>query len=654
MTDDTMDIDVATQVLHASSVSLGGDDYAVKNSDRESFIYKIFTKIEFGHDDVMDPKTIRDRVMGLSDAIGKSTRGDSDSTYLATIDGKRIDMQSSPTNPKEFQASVNWTINEGRQRYASTTIMLHSAVRFSALKRRILSFLKENRIYIKPNFTKSSLEEIVRVAIIPFMNSDITFRQGFSTELNQKLQEVVNWKDDDFKHKYPCINDDFAFDVVVSKTEERMTFQKETIATFILLVECPRSQSLLCRSILQEAFNLMSPTDDGPSRYTCVPLVLKNPKKYPKGPATVFQLLKSHNRFLEEFKSFQIKGVHRTTMAILKPTIMMDCPAINAIESTFMTDDCGKWTIGSTKARIKEAQEWIDDNLPRLMDITSPDNKPPVPTAVVPQRIIFHAEVSDLQMDHLVAISGISISTQPTVNAWGSPPLIPPTQPSPSETPSASLTKMMSELITKVNVLDSKLTAHLTTIAQNKSTISALESTLTIQQKTIAHNKSTILALQSALTIQQTTIDQNNSKISALSAQVLHLPSALDESITDLKLQSTKPAVPITELTSQVDAHEDTIASIHDRVDVLEPSISNQLVHLNAALPPLHDVVQAGGFAALIQKTLLEFDPTLPSVSTKLSTTKKRPTPPSPFSRKGQPSPVRVRRDKPTSNSVRL
>jgi hypothetical protein len=99
------------------------------------------------------------------------------------------------------------------------------------LKRRIQSFLQENRIYIKPNFTKSSLEEIVRVAVIPFLNSDITFRQGFSNELNNKLQEVVNWKDDDFKHKHPCINNDFKFDVVVSKSTEWMIFQKENIST---------------------------------------------------------------------------------------------------------------------------------------------------------------------------------------------------------------------------------------------------------------------------------------------------------------------------------------------------------------------------------------------------------------------------------------
>jgi hypothetical protein len=81
-----MDTDNAMQVLNAHSVNLGGNNDDVKNSDRKSLITKIWTKFEFGHDDVMDPKTIRYRFMALSDAIVKATKGDFDSIYLATID----------------------------------------------------------------------------------------------------------------------------------------------------------------------------------------------------------------------------------------------------------------------------------------------------------------------------------------------------------------------------------------------------------------------------------------------------------------------------------------------------------------------------------------------------------------------------------------
>jgi hypothetical protein len=634
MIDDIMDTDIAMQVLNAHSVNLGGNDDDGKNSDRKSFISKIWTKFEFGRDDVMDPKTIRYRFMALADVIVKATKGDSDSIYLATIDGKRIDPQSSPTDPAEFQTYVNWATSEGRQSSASTTLMLHSSVRFVELRNRILPFLQQNKIYIKPNYTASSLEEIVRVAVIPFMNQDSTFRKGFSMELNQTLQQVVNLKDAEFKERYPCINDVFKFDVIVSKSYERMTFQKQKVATFILLVECPKSQSLLCRKILQEALTLLSPTDDSSSQYTCVPLVLKNQKKYPKGPAAVFHLLRGHCRFLEEFRSFQIRGVHRTTMATLKTTFMKECSAIKAIEPTFQSDEFGKWTICSNKEKIKDAQDWIDTNLQLIMDNIPPEDKPPIPKAVIPQRIVSYAEVSDLHIDNLVALSGLSIAPPPTTNPWNNPPSNATTQPSTNFSPlSESQTTLISTLVAEVH---------------------SLKSTVASQNKTIDNHKTNI-----------------TTQLSAQSIKIQTIQTSLDDNITFMARENNKRSVQINEIKSQVKTQETTIESINDRINNISKQVS-----------PLNEAVQAGGLAALIQQTVLGclrqtqtpnesqiqlqpmeedfshtprqlFDPALSTECTdvSLSSGKKRDIPPSPFSRKGQSSPVRARLDLKVSDS---
>jgi hypothetical protein len=634
MTDDSMDTDIAMQVLNAHSVNLGGNDDDAKNSDRKSFIIKIWTKFEFGRDDVMDPKSIRYRFMALSDAVVKATKGDSDSIYLATMDGKRIDPQSSPTDPTDFQTYVNWTTGEDRQPFASTTLMLHSAVRFVELRNRILPFLQKNHIHLKPNYTASSLEEIVRVAVIPFMNQDSTFRKGFSLELNQKLQQVVNLKNAEFKERYPCINEDFKFDVIVSKSHERMTFQKQKVSTFILLVESPKSQSLLCRSVLQEALTLLSPTDDRSSQYTCVPLVLKNPKKYPKGPATVFQLLRGHRRFLEEFRSFQIRGVHRTTMATLKPTFMKECPAIKAIEPTFQSDEFGKWNICSTREKIKEAQDWIDANLQLMMDNTPPEDKPPIPKAVTPQRIVSYAEVSDLHVDHLVALSGLSVARPPTTNPWNSPPSKATTQPSTNFSPlSESQTTLISALVAEVKSLKSTVLSQNTTIDNNKSNI-------TIQ-------------------------------LTAQSAKIQTIQMSLDDSVAFMARENIKQSVKINEITSQVKSQETTIESINDRIDNISKQVS-----------PLNEAVQAGGLAALIQQTVLAclrqtqhqtptpqepmeedfshtprqlFDLALATTDTEepITSGQKQKIPPSPFSRKGQSTPVRARLEYTASASSR-
>jgi uncharacterized coiled-coil protein SlyX len=246
-------------------------------------------------------------------------------------------------------------------------------------------------------------------------------------------------------------------------------------------------------------------------------------------------------------------------MAILKPMIMKDCPAINAIEPTCMTDDSGKWTLGTTQETLKDAQAWIDTNLQLLMDTISPDDKPSLPKAITPQRIISYAAVSDSQLDNLLALAGLSTSAQPTVNAWCSPPLTAPTPPSPLyPTLSASQPTVISELVTKITLLESQL------VSQN------------------------------------TTIDENESKLSALlSAQTINLQSLLDERITPLQLASNKQSATITRLQSQVDVQQTTIASINDRIDVFENNISSQIA------PLLTEAAQAGGLAELIQHTVL-------------------------------------------------
>jgi hypothetical protein len=204
MTSDSIDTDVAMQVLHAQSVSLGGADY------------RIFAKIQFGPNDVMTPETIRYRFMALSDAIVTLTKGNSDSTYLTNMDGKRIDPRTSPTDPEAFRDYVNWT-QPDYQLQVGTTIMIHSSVRYSVIKSSTMAWLKEQRMFLSVNTTASSLEEIFRIAVIPFLNPELTYRTGFTEDLNASLHTVLNIKNDEFKARYSCIKEDLKFDVVVSR-----------------------------------------------------------------------------------------------------------------------------------------------------------------------------------------------------------------------------------------------------------------------------------------------------------------------------------------------------------------------------------------------------------------------------------------------------
>jgi hypothetical protein len=647
MTEDMMDTDIATQLLNASSVRLGVDDTAVKNPDRKSFVYKIFTKIEFGRDDAIDPTTVRYRLMALSDAIVQATKGDSDSIYLATPDGHRIDPQSSPTNPEAFKTYVNWSATVGRQSYASLTFMLHSAIRYSDLKNIILPFLMGNRIFLNVNSTASSIEDIVRVAVIPFMNPDVTFRKGFSAELNSKLQAVVNAKNDEFKARYFCIKDDFKFDIVVSKVNEKMRSGKRSPTVPILMVESPKSQSDLCRNVLQEALNLMSPVSDAPSIYHCIPLSLKDPRRYPKGPSAVVQLLKQHQRYLGDFRSFQVKGVHRQTMLLLKSKIMTECLSINAIEPTFQTDEFGKWTVCTTTAHVNDAKAWIDKYLPSIMDSLVSDDKPSLPRAVVPHRVIVHNEVPDSQIDRLFALSGLNAST-PTVNAWVTPPRTATTQPL-----AASFSTLTSPQSTTILEIFSQLKSIQTHIA----TTTAEKDKLPTPTSDHISDYITDQIIEHTSTIQ----------------------SEFDERFDALCSDSKKQSVQISGILSKVDAQGTSIASINNRFDSLETNISSQLA-------PLNSVLLGGGLSAMIQQSLQACLAQSPEVrqppnpvsaqpmdedlisfhtprrlyddalfdSPATSSNKKRLERPSPLSRKGQATPMRPRIDDPLSTSISL
>jgi hypothetical protein len=570
MTSDSMDTDVAMQVLQASKVSLGGDDYAGKNSARESFKYKIFVKIQFGSNDVMTPENIRYRFMALSDAVVTLTKGNSDSTYLTNIAGKRIDPRTSPTDPETFQAYVNWTQEDYRLQVGAT-IILHSAARFTVVKTSILEWLKEQRMFLSVNSTSSSIEEIFRIAVIPFLNPAITYRTGFTEELNANLQSVLNIKNEEFKSRYPCIKEDFKFDVVVSQYTERLRFKRASVATPILVVESPRSQSVLCQAILQEALTLMSPTDDGPSKYNCIPVALKNSKKYPKGPATVFRLLKEHELFLQEFKSFQIKGIHRSTMAVIRTKIMNECPAINAIEPTFMTEERGKWNVCTTILKIKEAHEWIDTHLRHLLESLDNDEKPQLLYPCVPQRIINYAEVSDDQVKHLDALSVSFIAGIPPVNAWSSPPLTATTHPGTNpSTLSASHSTILSSLVEKVDALKLQVDAR---------------------DMATGHQKS-------SFPIQSLKPVPTPSPVSVLNGNV-NLQSGMDARIEILQDDARSTKAELIAMRQILSSHATTNAQLGDRMDDFESYIDIQLA-------PLKEATAAGGLAALIRSCLTQ------------------------------------------------
>jgi hypothetical protein len=265
--------------------------------------------------------------------------------------------------------------------------------------------------------------------------------------------------------------------------------------------------------------------------------------------------------------------------------------------------------------------------------------------AIIPQRIIYHAEVSDSEVAHLVALAARSTinSAPPTINAWGSPPTstAATTQLTTTySTLSASQTTMMSELAAKVKSLENKLESQDTSIVHHQN------------------NNSSVLP-------------ENISDL--ISAQVSDSTATFRSDFAYLKRKSLQHHEDISVFYTKIDAQDSAIATINERIDEFETNISTQVA-------PLNEAIQAGGLAALIQKTVLgclnqtqhhrpippqpmdeDLSHTPPrqlfdharSDQSSTGSAKKRGEPPSPFSRNGQPSPLRVRRDHQNSASPR-
>ena len=180
-------------------------------------------------------------------------------------------------------------------------------------------------------------------------------------------------------------------------------------------------------------------------------------------------------------------------MALLKPNFMTECPAITAIEPTFMTDTHGKWNLCSTTDKIDEAQDWIDNNLQTFLDTTATENKPPVPQACIPHRIIDYAKIPDLQVDNLYALSGLSLDSPSTSNAWGRPPVISTTTHPPTYSTLSASQTTMNEIVTKLKLMESTLESHDATINKNNNHLSAHSSDHIsdyISEQIIEHNAS--------------------------------------------------------------------------------------------------------------------------------------------------------------------
>jgi hypothetical protein len=221
------------------------------------------------------------------------------------------------------------------------------------------------------------------------------------------------------------------------------------------------------------------------------------------------------------------------------------------------------------------------------MDITSPADK--------------YAEVSDLQVDnlHLLCLD-FSISEQPTLNAWGSP-LLTATHP---HSPTIQTT-VISKLVVKVKLLESKLVLQ-TTIIENNKNCKLIYIPLSCTQTSFLFQRALVVpTLSFDIAILVCSSERSNRGFTFVSSGRESKQRVTNRFLLLLQEHNLKSWIQKTswnnhqdQIPGKSETNNDHVHQINDCIDGFKNNISTQVA-------PLNEGVQVGGFVGLNQQTVL-------------------------------------------------
>jgi hypothetical protein len=136
---------------------------------------------------------------------------------------------------------------------------------------------------------------------------------------------------------------------------ERFKFnnKREPFTTYAYAIQCPRDAAKAVDELMKNTFR-----DDG---QTYVKLKMK--KSHPSSYSNAMTL---QNRYLSHVRTITIVGITRTTMKILKHTLLMN-KEINFVAATNKTDATGRWDVITLEYCQEKLQSWLEEKLDQLL-----------------------------------------------------------------------------------------------------------------------------------------------------------------------------------------------------------------------------------------------------------------------------------------------
>jgi len=291
--------------------------------------------------------------------MGEAEVNENNFAILSTSD-KELFISSDTHDDESFKKETGWVL-KNRDREWTIAIKIKCNLPFWKMKSLIRDYLHENNMWLFPNPTKGAVLEMRQSFVLLHLPIS-SFRKGITEKFNDALTSIFRQKNSEFRENFR-VSETYEFDCVVCLHNNfKVNYNGIDIKSKILVIETPKNMTLLYKALIPEATILMN-KNEGKSIFIAAPVDLRNSRRHANGPKLIAGSLSAHNNRLSQLDSIKINGISRDAMEMMRPKFYEKCSKIEMIDSTFNTDEHGRWSVLVMRDNIEEVETWFDANL---------------------------------------------------------------------------------------------------------------------------------------------------------------------------------------------------------------------------------------------------------------------------------------------------
>jgi hypothetical protein len=459
---------------------------------------------------------------------------------LKTASGQELDLKTPFATDAIAKTATQLTQNESARGRNITMIMTIETThrQLNKIKYPMLAWLQKENYWFERHLFKTTQIDICHLGFIVGKCPTDTHRATFQQMINDKIAALMMGQATDVYYREKIYNYDGAPRDIPSV---RVLFQKPAwpmrgppvVSTKALGIDCLREERAALLDLLPQVF-----PSDGLAVF--VPSSLPHDNTIPDATDKFMDMLHAQNVYLANHRSIQLAGIseedmHRLNLNATIGTIanqLLAQPFILAIERTPATTMIGKWLVITTSAEFDQATDYLDKNLPDLLEAL--ENPKRFMTFPRPRRI----KPSQVPMTYINTITLAAKTTAsnhtgplahpPGTNAWQGGPPRPISRHDNENASAVTKTSLTSETIS------SKMDDF---IEKQEQAMTRMQAALTLMSNSQANSKTALLQeIDSKLHAQESA---TNSKIDRLTSSFEATLAKFDEQAAKISKYET-------------------------------------------------------------------------------------------------------------------